>query len=133
MVVGGAAGEEALRDAAELCGAGRLDEAARLLARALDRTPGLAQAAVELCRILSVQGRWPAAVQVLETVIPHNRDDARLPALLGSLLLALGRPERAGAALRRAAVLDPGSPDVQFGTGALRHGEHRLAAAAAAF
>lgn len=112
---------------------GRPDEAALLLARVLALVPDFAQAALERSHILVNRGRHADAAEVLATAIPHNWEDARLPAILGPWLIALDRLGKADAVLRRAATLAPGSVDAQFGMGALRHREHKLAEAARSF
>lgn len=97
-----------------------LDEAERLLRRALEADPTLSEARVRLGRVLDLRGRHAEAAELLRqaaSALSRSRsaveDDPLLyyaEIFLGAASEALGRRDPARDAYRRAAVLFPDAP-----------------------
>ncbi len=95
----------------ELQRSGRVAEAEAHFRTALDLDPRYADAAYNLALSMLSGGRAAEALGVLDT---HPTLAADHHGLRGAVLNALGRPEEAAGALRRAVVLAPGNPDFLY-------------------
>jgi tetratricopeptide (TPR) repeat protein len=101
-----------LQRALALHRAGRLDEAARLYARVLERSPGSADA-LHLLGALHLDARRPAeALPLLQRAASLAPSVSAFHATLGRALAALGRPADAVEAYSRALELRPGAAEV---------------------
>lgn len=107
-------------DAIALCALGEYaafhrdaTRAARLFAQALERDPLAARPRLGLALLAEARGDVEAALALYADAERDARDDARLLARHGALLVASGAPAAAVQTLARAAVLDPTDADVR--------------------
>ena len=103
---------------------GRLEEAAKCHARALECSPGFdlalaewSQACLELGQRSLNEGQPEAARHWFEQVVSRRPSDAAAQAHLGLAWESLGRMDAAEDCYRRALVLQPGDPQALFGLG----------------
>jgi tetratricopeptide (TPR) repeat protein len=87
--------------------AGRHDEAERLLARALARSPSSAIIFRELSALEAARGSLDAAEEHARRAVSIDGNDAESHAALGAVLEARERYREASAAYARAAAIDP--------------------------
>jgi tetratricopeptide (TPR) repeat protein len=123
-----------------LLAAGRLDAAERALSAALSLNPDLLEARQNLGRALLRRGlaepgerraRWEGARRALLHVLEADERRASAHADLAIVDFLSGRPARAERSWRRAAELDPGSPETALGLCVARAALGRCAEAAA--
>lgn len=94
-----------------------LEQAERLLTRALERNPKLIEARIRLGRVVGQRKRHAAAIEHLQRVLTASPDpvtafDAHL--FLGASHEALGRPDAAAEAYRAALALFPSSQSARL-------------------
>jgi hypothetical protein len=96
-----------IRAAVNVMNYGTLEEAAPLVAQALEMNPGNADAQRSMALVLVSRGDPEAALPHAREAVRLSPDAARAQALLGHLLLQIGDEEEALKALRRALTLNP--------------------------
>ncbi|MGF1608393.1 MAG: tetratricopeptide repeat protein [Kiloniellales bacterium] len=110
---------------------GKLEEAYRSYARALELDPGHVDALNNMGVVLRAQGRIDAALAAYERGLALRPDDPGLLANLGSTLRAMGQHRKAVEVLHRAIALAPKAPGVHNNLGLvlrdLGHYEEALA------
>jgi predicted O-linked N-acetylglucosamine transferase (SPINDLY family) len=95
------------RDAIDALRAGRLDDAARLLAAAIDAAPHVPEPHANLGLVLLALGRAGEAETSCRRAVALRGDLVAAHVNLGNALRVLGRPDEAAASYRRALALDP--------------------------
>ena len=111
---------ELMRDHAEalalrgivLARLGQATAGAELVREAAQRRPIGAGLYRSLADALEAEGDWPNALDSYRRVVDLEPSDWRSWAMIGTLESALGQPDQAGTALRRAVELRPDDPDV---------------------
>lgn len=96
---------------------GKLEEAARSYARALELDPGHVDALNNIGVVLRAQGRIDAALAAYQRGLALRPDDPGLLANLGSTLRAKGQHRKAVEVLHRAIALAPKAPGVHNNLG----------------
>jgi tetratricopeptide (TPR) repeat protein len=117
--------------AAALHHAGRIDDAASRLRRAVKRRPAYAPAFSELAHVLIALKRFDEAVDALKRGVEAAPMVPALQAQLGFVLLERRRYAEAKAVFAGLLALYPGFPDALFGLGKTHQELHEDAAAAA--
>jgi len=124
---------EAVEAAAELCRAGRLDEAERLCRGVLAGDPLNARAVNLLGAIAHRGGDLAGAAERFAEAARFDPGLAAAHANLASALLALGRPEEAAASFERALAVEPDALDTRLALGTTQGDLGRWAEAAVQF
>lgn len=110
---------------------GKLDEASRSYARALELDPGHVDALNNMGVVLRAQGRIDAALTAYQRGLALRPDDPGILANLGATLRAMGQHRKAVEVLHRAIALAPKAPGVHNNLGLvlrdLGHYEEALA------
>ena len=106
-----------LREAQDLRGMGRLDEASAVYRRILTFSPGHVDGLYQLGAIAHGQGRFDEALRLIALAVIQLPEVAPLHFNQGLALAAQGRSEAAARSYRRAAVLAPDYSDARCNLG----------------
>ena len=115
--------EEALRNAEELVGRQRAEEAVSVLHEVLTQADGPRRRRIRLllARAYATDGRWRRpAVSLLRELIAQNSNDAEALAALAGLYQRDGLLSRAGSMFLRALAADPGLAEARDGLRSVR-------------
>lgn len=112
---------------------GALDQAERLLADALRRAPGDADAQFAMAGLRGVQGRYAEAVPLLKKALAKRPRDFGGWMNLGSALLLLNRLDKALEALDRAIAINPTESSAHANRARALVGQQKFAEGARAF
>lgn len=125
--------DDALSQAARHLDAGRPDQAASLLKRAVQRAPSHVGANRQLAMILFTQGETEQAAYYIRRAVAADPDDAASVAALGGMLMRTGRHQEAIVELSRAVRLDPHQARAWSDLGVAHGALHQIDEAAAAY
>jgi tetratricopeptide (TPR) repeat protein len=112
-----------------LFAAGRLDEAAIHLRRAMRRHPAYLAAGNELARVYVRQGKFNEAVMCLNELLKHNKDSAEIYYNLGVASMLQKKYEEAIKHFAKVLELDAEYPDARYAIGAALLGAGRASEA----